>query len=51
MVETSVRLLRLLTLLQARREWSGSELAEWLAVTHPHGPHGHGAAALRLRRS
>ncbi|MGC4760089.1 helix-turn-helix transcriptional regulator [Micromonospora trifolii] len=33
MVETSVRLLRLLTLLQVRREWSGSELAERLAVT------------------
>ncbi|WP_141909141.1 YafY family protein [Micromonospora sp. A202] len=33
MVETSVRLLRLLTLLQVRREWSGAELAERLAVT------------------
>ncbi|MEU8289222.1 YafY family protein [Micromonospora sp. NPDC048905] len=33
MVETSVRLLRLLTLLQVRREWSGPELAERLAVT------------------
>ncbi|MFG2050038.1 helix-turn-helix transcriptional regulator [Micromonospora sp. NPDC048935] len=33
MVETSVRLLRLLTLLQVRREWSGAELADRLAVT------------------
>ncbi|MGI5521262.1 helix-turn-helix transcriptional regulator [Micromonospora sp. CA-259024] len=33
MVETSVRLLRLLTLLQARREWSGTELADRLTVT------------------
>ncbi|MEU8330355.1 YafY family protein [Micromonospora sp. NPDC048839] len=33
MVETSVRLLRLLTLLQVRREWSGPELAERLAVS------------------
>lgn len=32
-METSVRLLRLLTLLQVRREWSGAELAERLAVT------------------
>ncbi|WHT17315.1 YafY family protein [Crossiella sp. CA-258035] len=33
MKETSARLLRLLTLLQMRREWSGSELAERLGVT------------------
>ncbi|MFG1916903.1 helix-turn-helix transcriptional regulator [Micromonospora sp. NPDC048898] len=33
MVETSVRLLRLLTLLQVRRAWSGAELADRLAVT------------------
>ncbi|GAA2609070.1 YafY family protein [Actinomadura fulvescens] len=33
MLETSVRLLKLLALLQARREWSGAELAERLAVT------------------
>ncbi|WP_141580830.1 YafY family protein [Actinomadura sp. WMMA1423] len=33
MMRTSVRLLRLLSLLQARRDWSGPELAERLAVT------------------
>ncbi|MFJ6659228.1 helix-turn-helix transcriptional regulator [Streptomyces sp. NPDC091377] len=33
MLETSARLLRLLSLLQAHREWSGAELAERLAVT------------------
>ncbi|MET9955718.1 YafY family protein [Streptomyces sp. NPDC006339] len=33
MVETSARLLRLLSLLQARREWSGAALAERLGVT------------------
>lgn len=33
MLETSARLLRLLSLLQARRHWSGSELAERLSVT------------------
>ena len=33
MLETSARLLRLLSLLQARRFWSGSELAERLEVT------------------
>ncbi|GAB90537.1 helix-turn-helix transcriptional regulator [Gordonia rhizosphera] len=33
MLETSARLLALLTLLQARREWSGAELAERLDVT------------------
>jgi predicted DNA-binding transcriptional regulator YafY len=33
MWETSGRLLRLLSLLQARREWSGGELAERLGVT------------------
>ena len=33
MLETSVRLLRLLTLLQARRDWSGAELAARLDVT------------------
>jgi predicted DNA-binding transcriptional regulator YafY len=31
--ETSARLLRLLTLLQTRREWSGQELADRLGVT------------------
>ncbi|MET7641620.1 YafY family protein [Streptomyces sp. NPDC005438] len=33
MLETSARLLRLLSLLQAHREWSGPELAERLDVT------------------
>ena len=33
MIETSARLLRLLTLLQARRYWSGAELADRLEVT------------------
>lgn len=33
MLETSARILRLLALLQQRREWSGSELAERLDVT------------------
>jgi predicted DNA-binding transcriptional regulator YafY len=33
MLETSVRLLRLLSLLQARPDWSGAELADRLAVT------------------
>lgn len=33
MLETSARLLRLLSLLQARRDWSGAELAERLGVT------------------
>ncbi|MCS0638321.1 YafY family transcriptional regulator [Streptomyces sp. LP05-1] len=33
MVETSARLLRLLSLLQARRSWSGTDLAERLGVT------------------
>jgi predicted DNA-binding transcriptional regulator YafY len=33
MVETSARLLRLLSLLQARPEWSGADLAARLAVT------------------
>jgi predicted DNA-binding transcriptional regulator YafY len=33
MLETSVRLLRLLALLQARRDWSGTELADRLGVT------------------
>ncbi|MFJ3305828.1 helix-turn-helix transcriptional regulator [Streptomyces sp. NPDC086549] len=33
MLETSARLLRLLSLLQAHREWSGPELAERLGVT------------------
>jgi predicted DNA-binding transcriptional regulator YafY len=33
MLETSVRLLRLLSLLQQRREWSGAELAGRLEVT------------------
>ncbi len=33
MLETSARLLRLLSLLQARRSWSGAELAEALEVT------------------
>jgi predicted DNA-binding transcriptional regulator YafY len=33
MKETSARLLRLLTLLQTRREWSGAELATRLGVT------------------
>jgi predicted DNA-binding transcriptional regulator YafY len=33
MLETSARLLRLLSLLQARPEWSGRELAERLGVT------------------
>src|ERR1700678_3967503 len=33
MLETSARLLRLLSLFQARRYWSGAELAERLEVT------------------
>lgn len=33
MLETSARLLRLLSLLQTRREWSGAELAERLGVS------------------
>ena len=33
MLETSARLLRLLTLLQSRRWWTGAELAEQLSVT------------------
>jgi predicted DNA-binding transcriptional regulator YafY len=33
MLDTSVRLLRLLSLLQSRREWSGADLAERLEVT------------------
>ncbi len=33
MTETSSRLLQLLSLLQARREWSGTELAERLGVS------------------
>lgn len=33
MLETSVRLLRLLSLLQARRDWSGADLATRLEVT------------------
>src|ERR1700761_4318646 len=33
MLETSARLLRLLSLLQSRRFWSGAELAEALEVT------------------
>src|SRR6201996_2568251 len=33
MPETSGRLLRLLSLLQARRDWTGAELAERLGVT------------------
>ncbi|WP_068155725.1 helix-turn-helix transcriptional regulator [Rhodococcus phenolicus] len=33
MRETSARLLRLLSLLQTRRDWSGTELAERLAIT------------------
>ena len=32
MLDTSARLLELLSLLQARREWSGPELAERLEV-------------------
>src|SRR5438045_9443618 len=33
MKETSARLLRVLTLLQIRRDWSGQELADRLSVT------------------
>src|ERR1017187_8371653 len=33
MLETSARLLRLLSLLQARRDWTGTELATRLGVT------------------
>ncbi|WP_231610051.1 helix-turn-helix domain-containing protein, partial [Rhodococcus sp. CX] len=33
MRETSARLLRLLALLQTRRDWSGAELAERLSIT------------------
>ncbi|MGW4249278.1 helix-turn-helix domain-containing protein, partial [Nocardia sp. NPDC004722] len=33
MLETSARLLRLLSLLQSRRDWTGAELADRLQVT------------------
>jgi predicted DNA-binding transcriptional regulator YafY len=33
MLETSARLLRLLSLLQVRREWTGPDLARRLGVT------------------
>lgn len=33
MLDTSARLLRLLSLLQAHREWTGADLAERLGVT------------------
>jgi predicted DNA-binding transcriptional regulator YafY len=33
MLETSVRLLKLMSLLQTRRDWSGADLAERLGVT------------------
>jgi predicted DNA-binding transcriptional regulator YafY len=33
LLETSVRLLRLLSLLQSRRDWSGAQLAARLCVT------------------
>ncbi len=33
MIGTSARLLQLLGLLQSRRDWSGAELADGLAVT------------------
>ncbi|MFC9685849.1 HTH domain-containing protein, partial [Streptomyces sp. NPDC056948] len=33
MLETSARLLRLLSLLQAHREWSGADLSERLGVS------------------
>ena len=33
MLETSARLLELLSLLQARRDWTGGQLAERLGVT------------------
>jgi predicted DNA-binding transcriptional regulator YafY len=33
MLETSARLLRLLSLLQTHRDWSGAELADRLGVT------------------
>src|ERR1700732_884475 len=33
MLETSARLLRLLSLLQAHRDWSGADLADRLGVT------------------
>ena len=32
MLETSARLLRLLSLLQSRRDWTGTELADRLGV-------------------
>src|SRR5260370_2367212 len=35
MLETSARLLRLLSLLQTRRDWTGPQLAERLGVTTP----------------
>jgi hypothetical protein len=39
MLQTSARLLRLLSRLQARRDWSGPELAERLGVsTRTHAP-------------
>ena len=45
MLDTSVRLLRLLSLLQTRREWSGQELAERLGGHHPDRAQRHRAAA------
>ena len=33
MLETSARLLRLLSLLETRRDWSGPQLAERLGIT------------------
>ncbi|HEY3753260.1 MAG TPA: helix-turn-helix domain-containing protein, partial [Pseudonocardiaceae bacterium] len=33
MLETSARLLRLLSLLQTRKDWAGAELAQRLGVT------------------
>ena len=38
MLETSARLLRLLSLLQSRRDWTGAELAERLEVSAADGP-------------
>ena len=45
MLSTSARLLRLLGLLQSRRDWTGPALAERLERHHAHGPHGRRPAA------
>jgi biotin operon repressor len=60
MLETSARLLRLLSLLQTPRDWTGAELAERLSVSTrtvrndvgrlPYGSEGWGFESLRARK-